>query len=130
MSDPDRSRYRVLENDIWSDYFSEKQKLKLDHMLAYHWKISPNQNKGESYINSFTLSTKFSFKESSNWKILIVFLIALVLGAVGGVGGNFLTRWIDGTGNMIESTEQAEPQSTDSEEETNKLEKKSGTEDN
>jgi hypothetical protein len=117
MSDPDHSRYRVLENDIWSDYFSEKPKLKLDHMLAYHWKFSSLHN------NNFTLSTKFSFQESSNWKILIFLFIAFLLGVVGGVGGNFLTRLIDAKLDNSEKTDQVEPKSINSPVKIEKLEK-------
>ena len=56
MSNPAEPKYRFLENHIWSDYFEEKQNLKdkLDHMLAYHWKITPNQEKKETNFKSLT----------------------------------------------------------------------------
>jgi hypothetical protein len=127
MSDPDGSRYRVLENDIWSEYFSEKPKLKLDHMFAYHWKVSPNEDKEENQINSFTLSTKFSFQESSNWKILIFLLMSLSLGAVGGVAGNFSTDYLK---NLGKTTEKSELKSVNSEGQKGLLEKKLRTDDN
>lgn len=124
MSDPDTSGYRVLESDTWSDYFDQKHQLQLNHMIAYHWKVCSLEE------NSFKLSTKFSFQESSNWKILVFILMSLFLGAVGGVAGNLVTRLIDGSENSVEKIEQSELKSIDSTVETDLLEKNSGTDEN
>lgn len=104
MSDPLNSAYRVLESDTWSEYACEGANIQIDHMIAYHWKSSPSE---KSHISSFTLSAKFGFQESSNWKIFIVIFMSLFLGAVGGVFGNFATKIIEGGENGIEKIEQS-----------------------
>lgn len=114
MSDPVNSGYRVLESDTWSEYVCQEPNIQLNHMIAYHWKLSHNGDKEESYVNSFTLSTKFSFQESSIWKILIFLVLSLVLGAFGGVAGNFATKLIEGSKNNVEKTEQSKVKSLDS----------------
>jgi hypothetical protein len=92
MSNPVSPRYRVLEDHTWSNYFKkDKPNLKLGYMLAYHWKFTPEENKNKEYINNLTLSTKFSFKESSIFKVVLFVLLSLSLGAIGGIAGNFAT---------------------------------------
>lgn len=93
-SDPVESGYRVLESDTWSEYVCDKPNIGLDHMIAYHWKICPKKDKNENYVNSFTLSTKFSFQETSKSKILMFVFMSLLLGAVGGICGNYMTNLI------------------------------------
>jgi hypothetical protein len=114
MSYPVHSGYRVLESDTWSEYVCLEANIQLNHMIAYHWKWSPNGDKEKNYVNSFTLSTKFSFQESSNWKILIFLVLSLVLGASGGIAGNFATKLIEGSKNNVEKIEQSKVKLFDS----------------
>lgn len=131
-SEPDCSGCRVLENDIWSEYFNfhSNKCYELDHMIAYHWKDSPNKTKNEKHINSFKLLTKFSFVESSNWKIIIYIFIGILIGLGCSVGANFLTRWIDTKLDSIERIEQDESNSAHPSIKIDKIEKESAKEDN
>ena len=85
MSDPDRSGYRVLEADTWSEYFTNNPKL--DQMIAYHWKKKVPK---ENYIHNFTLSAKFSFQKTSDKNILIFIGVTLAIGAFGSWVGTLI----------------------------------------
>ena len=91
MSYPPYSGCRILENDIWLKYFKDKPNLKLNNMLAYHWKAKYD-NSSHNDGNSFTLMSKFCFQESSNTKILLFLGITILIGFLAGIGGNYLTN--------------------------------------
>ena len=94
LSDPPYFGCRVLENDIWLEYFKEdKPNLKLNNMLAYHWKTGCD-NVSHYDGKSFTLLTKFCFQESSNTKILSFLVITILIGFFAGIGGNYLTNYL------------------------------------
>ena len=118
MSDPIRKEYRVLESDTWFNYFAHdkhKNNVNLNNIIAYHWRKvkTTNTNINSIYdygdISHFTLSTKFRCPKSSRKKILLFLLITFTIGAFGGVGGNYLTKfvsWSMETLKTIEITEQ------------------------
>jgi hypothetical protein len=72
---------RVLET-IWKDYVNGRDTNKI---LAYHWK------KKESF-NDYNLFVKTSYVDKSKRLIFGMFVIMLVVGAVGGMAGNFATE--------------------------------------
>jgi hypothetical protein len=96
ISSQNHSVYRVLESDTWLEYFDKSNSniSRLDHMIAYHWKILPNNNERDKHIDSFRLSSKFGVQEASNWKVLVFIIIAFLIGISGSVAGNFLTEFL------------------------------------
>ncbi len=99
ISDPKLSGYRVLEKDIWLEY------------------VNVHRNKKSQ--DNFTLSIQFSFQVSSKRKIFNFLIITLIIGAIGGVGGNYLTgiagnlwnKLFNKNGNGVEKININEPKS-------------------
>jgi hypothetical protein len=81
-----RKSARILENHIWDKYIGYKD-LKIEKVVAYQWKsvkATPN-------VKDFNIFAKTLIREktSKSWWAVILFII--LLGVLGGVGGNAIT---------------------------------------
>lgn len=72
---------RILENPIWNEYIGQNQLF--NKMIAYHWK--------EKEFSDYSLFLKTTYIKRNYWLLTIVIIFTLLLGCIGGVGGNFLT---------------------------------------
>lgn len=79
---------RILENHIWDDYLGNKRTV--EKIIAYHWKQ-------KKMFSAYSLFIKTIYVNKKRWLLLLMIAATLFLGAVGGVGGNFITeRCFDG----------------------------------
>ena len=78
---------RVLEK-LWKDYIDIKNDSNVNKLVAYHWK----QDKDEFVDYNLFIKISYAFKN----KLLLtgMLLFILLIGAFGGVGGNYLTKYI------------------------------------
>jgi hypothetical protein len=79
---------RILENHIWEEYLSKENRKNISKIIAYHWK---NEKKD---FEDYNLFVKLSYISHSWWSWIIMILAILLLGAAGGVIGNYSTDFL------------------------------------
>jgi len=75
---------RILENPIWNEYIGHNQLY--DEMIAYHWK--------EDKFTDYSLFLKTSHIKRNYWLFILMILFTIILGCIGGLGGNYITTKI------------------------------------
>lgn len=83
---------RILEKYLWNDYIVGVNR----NIIAYHIKKKSkiNDNKELIYIDDFSNLSRFQYQKNT-WTVIAVYIIVIVLlGAIGGVLGNWLTGLI------------------------------------
>ncbi|HEY8892602.1 MAG TPA: hypothetical protein VIM70_20395 [Clostridium sp.] len=86
---------RMLENDLWKDYIDGTNK----NIIAYHMKSKAEKIlKGKDdelmykYVENFSDLTRFQYQKGSNWIVTKYIIGIIILGAIGGVAGNWLSK--------------------------------------
>lgn len=94
-------RCRLLEKELWSDYltsFNEKKVILPKQMLIYHWRESVDKEKLQNNVNlrieKFNAFAKFGKITVTTYTFIWFILFALLLGAFGGILGDFLVDWL------------------------------------
>ncbi len=83
---------RVLETNIWCDYIEG-----LSHnMVAYHFKkLADNcSNEDVKSIDKFSILARFQYKKNTRLLLIVYITVVIILGAIGGVLGDFVSRII------------------------------------
>jgi hypothetical protein len=78
---------RVLEK-LWQDYVDIQNANNINKLVAYHWK-----NEENDFVD-YNLFVKISYALKNGWLLAGMLLFILLIGAIGGVGGNYLTEYI------------------------------------
>lgn len=78
---------RVLEK-LWKDYVDMKSDSNINKLVAYHWK------QDNSDFIDYNLFIKISYAFKSKILLFGMLIFILFIGALGGVGGNYLTEYI------------------------------------
>lgn len=81
----DVKKSRILENHIWEKYLSKENSKNISKIIAYHWK-----NKDDNFID-YNLFVKLSYMSKYWYSWFLMIATVVILGAIGGVGGNFIT---------------------------------------
>ena len=97
---------RVLEK-LWKSYVYGENGNDINKLVAYHWKQEKND-----FID-YNLFIKVSYAFKNNFLLMGMLLFVLLIGAFGGVGGNYLTEYIhpsneNNTNNDINKTKTGE----------------------
>lgn len=90
---------RMLERDLWSDYIDGTS----HNIIAYHIKSKAKKVydskkdlcEYEEYIDDFCDLTRFQYQKDTRWIIIKYIIGIIVLGAIGGVIGNIISKLID-----------------------------------
>lgn len=80
----DVNKSRILENHIWDKYLSKENAKDINKIIAYHWR--------KKDFEDYNLFVKISYITKSKWLIGLMVVLILFLGAIGGVGGNYITE--------------------------------------
>lgn len=89
---------RILEHDLWKDYIDG-----INHnMIAYHLKkkakkcfdVSENKYVLNDYVDDFSALIRFQYQKGTKVLVFIYVLGVILLGAIGGILGNFLFELI------------------------------------
>jgi hypothetical protein len=78
---------RVLEK-LWQDYVDIQNGNNINKLVAYHWK-----NEENDFVD-YNLFIKISYALKNGWLLAGMLLFILLIGAIGGVVGNYLTEYI------------------------------------
>lgn len=82
---------RMLENDLWSDYIEGDNR----NIVAYHMKSKAVvKDKKTEYVDSFSDLSRFQYSKGSRYVIIVYIFVIIILGAIGGVAGNFVTDFL------------------------------------
>ncbi|WP_145413875.1 hypothetical protein [Paenibacillus xylanexedens] len=88
---------RMLENDLWKDYIEGVD----FNIIAYHMKskamkvIDPNTGESiKKYVEDFSDLSRFQYKKGTNFVISCYIGGIVLLGAVAGVCGNWLSQFL------------------------------------
>jgi len=78
---------RVLEK-LWKNYVDIQKNSGINKLVAYHWK----QEKSDFIDYNLFIKVSYAFK--NKFLLIGMLLFILLIGAFGGVGGNYLTKYI------------------------------------
>ncbi|PKL78207.1 MAG: hypothetical protein CVV25_12405 [Ignavibacteriae bacterium HGW-Ignavibacteriae-4] len=88
---------RMLENDLWKNYIDGAN----HNIIAYHIKskakkVSNKENNETEYqfIEDFSDLTRFQYQKGTKLIIAMYVFGIIFLGAIGGIIGNWLSKWI------------------------------------
>lgn len=84
---------RILEKHIWSNYLAMQNSTDVENkkIIALHWKLKQN---GTQKILDFSLFLKLSSTLKSNIALYSAIITLVIIGAVGGLFGNYLTDFV------------------------------------
>jgi hypothetical protein len=85
---------RMLESDLWKNYIDNENQ----NLIAYHFKkkcIENNVSGEIEYLSDFSTLARFQYKKKTAKIISVYLIILLILGAAGGVTGNYATKYIE-----------------------------------
>jgi len=85
--EPNKSR--ILENHIWEKYLSPENSKNITKIIAYHWKSKTG------IFTDYNLFVKLSYMSKSITSWLLMLATIIILGAIGGVAGNYITKCVD-----------------------------------
>jgi len=95
------NKSRILENHIWKQYLSEENSKKINKTIAYHWRKEEKKKNSEGIdeiipFDDYNLFVKLSYTSKNLVLLGLMIISILIVGALGGVAGNFMTKGIDG----------------------------------
>jgi hypothetical protein len=89
---------RMLESDLWKGYIDNEDQ----NLIAYHFKKKSKTSKTSGvpaekidYITDFSTLARFQYKKNTASIIAVYLVILIALGAIGGVCGNYATKYIE-----------------------------------
>lgn len=80
---------RILEKNLWNNYIEGANR----NIIAYHIKKKSKKNDdGEwDYIEDFSNLSRFQYQRNT-WRVIFIYIaVIIILGAIGGVFGNWLS---------------------------------------